>query len=86
VNRVGDELLYLCRSRPDQDVRVARRHALDQLEEVFHLLALTNDVGEAVLAANLFLELLMLGALLCRSTALRSMSSRPSWLTGFSRK
>ena len=47
----------------DEDVRVAGRHALVQLEEFLHLLALADDVREAVLAANLLLELLVLGPL-----------------------
>ena len=64
VNRVGNQLLAGAVLALNQDVGVARRHALDQLEEVLHLLALTDDVGEAVLAANLLLELLVLGALL----------------------
>src|SRR5687768_17990005 len=29
----------------DQDVGVAYRHAFDQLEEILHLLSLTDDVG-----------------------------------------
>ncbi len=62
VNRVGDQLLAGAVLALDQDVRVAGRHALDELEELLHLLALPDDVREAVLAADLFLELLMLGA------------------------
>src|SRR5688572_14810098 len=64
VNRVGDQLLARAVLALDQDVRVAGGHALDELEEILHLLALPDDVREAVLAANLLLELLVLGALL----------------------
>ena len=64
MDRVGDQLLAGAVLALDQDVGVAGRHALDQLEEVLHLLALADDVREAVLAADLFLELLVLGPLL----------------------
>ena len=64
MNGVGDQLLAGAVLALDQDVGVARGHAFDQLEEILHLLALADDVGEAVLPADLFLELLMLGLLL----------------------
>ena len=64
MNRVGDQLLAGAVLALDQDVGVAGRHALDELEEILHLLALADDVREAVLPANLFLELLVLGPLL----------------------
>ena len=64
MDGVGDQLLAGAVLALDQDVGVARRHALDQLEEILHLLALADDVGEAVLPADLFLELLVLGLLL----------------------
>ena len=63
MNRVGDQLLAGAVLALNQDVGVARRDALDQLEQRPHLLALTDDVREAVLAASLLLELLVLGAL-----------------------
>ncbi len=64
MNRVGDQLLAGAVFALDQDVGVARGHAFDELEEVLHLLALADDVGEAVLPAYLLLELLVLGPLL----------------------
>ena len=64
MNRIRDQLLAGAVLALNQDVRVARRHALDELEEVLHLLALADDVGEAVLPSDLLLQLLMLGAFL----------------------
>src|SRR5258705_349544 len=64
VNRVGDQLLAGAVLALDQDVRVAGGHTLYQLEQLLHLLALADDVREAVLTPYLILELLVLGALL----------------------
>jgi hypothetical protein len=64
VNRVGNQFLAGAVFSLDQDVGIARRNALDELEEILHLLALADDVRKAVLAADLLLELLVLGALL----------------------
>ena len=86
MNRVGDQLLAGAVLALDQDVRVAGGDALDQLEQLLHLLALPDDVGKAVLAANLVLQLLVLGAFLRAIDRLPRMSINPSWLTGFSRK
>ena len=60
MQRVGDQLLAGAVLALNQDVGVARRHRLDQLEELAHLLALADDVRERILAADLFLELLVL--------------------------
>jgi hypothetical protein len=47
----------------NEDVRVARRHALDQLEQLLHHAALPDHVGKAVLPTDLLAQVLMLGAL-----------------------
>jgi hypothetical protein len=64
VDRVGNQLLAGAVLALNENVGVAGRYALDELEEVLHLLALTHDVGEAVLSADLFLQLLVFGLLL----------------------
>ena len=56
VERVGDQLLAGAVLPLDQDVRIAARHALDQLEHFVHLLALADDVAEAELPLELLLE------------------------------
>jgi hypothetical protein len=61
VDGVGDELLAGAVLALDQDVGLARRHALDQLEELLHLLAAADDVGELVLVLQLLLQLDVLG-------------------------
>ena len=45
VNRVGDELLSGAGFAGDEDVRVRLCNALDQLEDVLHLLAASDDVA-----------------------------------------
>jgi hypothetical protein len=56
VNRVGNELFAGPVLALNQDVGVAGGHALDELEEVLHLLALAHDVAEAVAPAHLLLQ------------------------------
>src|SRR5688572_1876439 len=63
VDGVGNQLFAGTVLALNQDVRVARRHTLDELEEVLHLLALPHHVPEAVPSANLFLESQVLGPL-----------------------
>ena len=58
--RVGDQLLAGAVLALDEDVRLAGRDALDELEEVLHLLALADDVLELVAILQLRLELLVL--------------------------
>ncbi len=60
VDGVGDQLLAGAVLTLDEDVRFARRHALDELEEVLHLLALADDVLELVAILQLLLQLLVL--------------------------
>ncbi len=60
VQRVGDELLAGTVLALHEDVRVAARDALDELEHLVHLLALADDVAEAELALELLLEQLVL--------------------------
>ena len=60
VDRVGDQLLAGAVLALDQDVGLARRDALDQLEQLLHLLALADDVRELVAILELLLELLVL--------------------------
>ena len=60
MDGVGDQLLAGAVLALDEDVRFARRHALDQLEELLHLLALADDVLELVAILQLLLELLVL--------------------------
>ncbi len=56
VDRVGDELLAGAVLPLDEDVGVAPRHALDQLEHLVHLLALADDVAELEAPLQLLLE------------------------------
>jgi hypothetical protein len=63
VDRIGDQLLARAVLALDQDVGVAFGHGFDQLEELAHLLALADDVGERVLLPHLLFQALMLGAL-----------------------
>ena len=58
MDRVGDQLLAGAVLALDEDVRLARGHALDQLEEILHLLAPADDVGELVAILELLFELL----------------------------
>ena len=60
VDRVGDQLLAGAVLALDEDVRLARRDALDQLEQLLHLLALADDVLELVAILQLLLQLLVL--------------------------
>src|SRR6185503_17469582 len=64
VDRVGNQLLAGPVFPLDQDIGVAGGDALDELEQLLHLLALSNNVRKAVLAPDLVLQLLMLGAFL----------------------
>ena len=73
VDGVGDQLLAGAVLALNQDVRVAHRHALDQLEQILHHPALPDDVGKAVLPADLLAQVLMLGALL---VAIRRLSEQ----------
>ena len=57
VDGVRDQLLARPVLALDEDVRLAGRHALDQLEQVLHLLAAADDVGELVAVLELLLEL-----------------------------
>jgi hypothetical protein len=63
VDRVGNQLLARAVLPLDQDVGVAFGDRFDQLEELAHLLALADDVGERILLPHLLLQALMLGAL-----------------------
>ena len=63
MNRVGNELLAGAVFALNQDVGVAGGHALDELEEVLHLLALADHVAEAVAAPYLLLEVQVFGPL-----------------------
>ena len=56
MDGVGDELLAGAVLPLDEDVGVAPRHALHQLEHLVHLLALADDVPEAELPFELLLE------------------------------
>ena len=60
VNRVGDELLAGAVLALQENVRLARRDALDQVEELLHLLALADHVLELVAVLQARLELLVL--------------------------
>ncbi len=60
VDGVGDQLLAGAVLALDEDVRFAGRDALDQLEELLHLLALADHVLELVAVLQLRLELLVL--------------------------
>jgi hypothetical protein len=60
VERVGDQLLAGAVLALDEDVRLAGRDALDELEQVLHLLALADHVLELVAILQLRLELLVL--------------------------
>ena len=57
--RVGDQLLAGAVLALDEDVGLAGRDALDQLEQLLHLLALADHVLELVAVLQLRLELLV---------------------------
>ena len=60
VEGVGDQFLAGAVLALDQNVGVAGRHRLDQLEQLAHLLALADDARERILTAHLFLKCCML--------------------------
>src|SRR6188768_828163 len=83
MNGVGNELFARADFALNQDVRVAGSHAFDQLEEVLHLLALTDDVAEAVAAADLLLEAQVLGPLAGEFHGLVENVDQPGLIHGF---
>ena len=61
VNGAGHELFAGAVLAVDQHARVGRRHRLDQMEQLPHLVAARDDVGEARVIAQLFLQPLVFG-------------------------
>ena len=53
MDGVGDQLLAGAVLALDEDVGLAGRHALDQLEQLLHLLALADDVLKLVAVLQL---------------------------------
>ena len=60
VDGVGDQFLARAVLALDEDVRLARRDALDELEQILHLLALADDVVEPVPIVQPLFQLLVL--------------------------
>ena len=60
MDRVGDQLLAGPVLALDENVRLARRHAFNELEELLHLLALADHVLELVPVLQPRFELLVL--------------------------
>jgi hypothetical protein len=59
MQRIGNQLLAGAVLALDEDVRVAGRNGLHELEQLAHFLALADDAGKRVLAAQLLFELLV---------------------------
>jgi hypothetical protein len=59
VDGVGNQLLAGAVLALNEDVRLAGRHAFNQLEELLHLLALADHVLELVSVLQLRLQLLV---------------------------